>query len=540
MIIRIGIGFLVLVIVAGVIVNIYLNKFIANHLKSTVNDATKGLYSLNFQKVEVNVFTRKIVIRDAEISVDSSQIKKMLTTQIGPRFLLEGKFPTIELDQIHWMGFIFSKKLVAGALVLRSPKIILSQFNTKMDSTKDESSIQNVDAIKINNIQFDDGNVEYRHLKTNASAPTVYYLKKVRMDVSDVVLRNLSNPSGKAPFKKIELAITNYEFRTSDSLYFVGFHNLEYSSEKNEGKVAQLFIRPRLSEDAYAHKLPYQKERNDVLFENVTIENLQIDPLIEHGEVNIQNATIDSGHWNIYLNRVPPLPPSRNSVVPSQPLLKIPQGVSIDTLHINKFQLDYHEFNTATQETGEVKFNDITGSATNITNEKTVIAKKPHMVVDLHARLMGAGRFDAKFDFLLSDSSGQFSVEAKLGKMEGELLNPGFIALNKIAIKKGTIDEMHCIGKGNENGISGDVALLYHDLHIAVLKKDKEADTLKRRTVVSLVANVLVKNDNPMKDEPVRVAHNISVTRDHKKSYFNMLWMALFTGIIKIASGKQY
>jgi len=539
LIVKIGIAFLVLVIIAGLIANIYLNRFIANSLKSRVSAATNGLYTLNFRKVETNVFARKIAVLDAEIFVDSSHIKEMLTARVGPRFFLEGKFPTVELDKIHWMHLIFSKDLVAGALVLHSPNIILSQVNTQEDSAKNESPVQDLDGIKINSIHVDDGNVEYRYMKRNTETPTIYRLNKVRMDMEGVTLGNEKGASRKkAPFKKIELAIANYEFRTSDSLYFVGFHDLEYSSEKDEGKAAQLYIRPRLSADAYSNKLPYQKERNDVLFENVTLGNLEIDPLIERGEVNIKNVSIGSGHWNIYLSRVPPLPPARHNVVPSQPLLKIPQGISIDTLHVNKFQLDYREYNTATQETGQVKFNDVTGSAVNITNEKAAIEKNPHLVVDLKARLMGAGKFDARFDFLLSDSSGQFSVDARLGKMEGELLNPGFIPLNKVAIKKGTIDEMRCYGKGNQEGITGDVALLYHDLHIAVMERDKEADTMKRKTMVSLVANILVKNDNPKKDEPVRVARNISLRRDPRKSYFNMLWMALFTGIIKIASGK--
>jgi hypothetical protein len=107
-----------------------------------------------------------------------------------------------------------------------------------------------------------------------------------------------------------------------------------------------------------------------------------------------------------------------------------------------------------------------------------------------------------------------------------------------VAIKKGTIDELHCTGSGNEYAIHGDVSLLYHDLHIAVMGKDKDADTMKKKTVISMVANILVKNDNPKKDEPIRVANNISLKRDSRKSYFNMLWMALFTGVVKIASGK--
>jgi hypothetical protein len=47
-----------------------------------------------------------------------------------------------------------------------------------------------------------------------------------------------------------------------------------------------------------------------------------------------------------------------------------------------------------------------------------------------------------------------------------------------------------------------------------------------------------VKNDNPKEDEAVRVADKIVLKRDPRRSFFNMLWMSLFTGIVKIVSGK--
>ena len=123
LIVKIGVGILLFIALAGVIVDAYLNQFIASHLKSRISSATNGLYSLDFKQVDVNVFSRRISIKGAALHVDSSRVKKMLSEKVGPSYLLEGNFPTIELDQIHWMSLIFSKDLVAGALMLHSPDI---------------------------------------------------------------------------------------------------------------------------------------------------------------------------------------------------------------------------------------------------------------------------------------------------------------------------------------------------------------------------------------------------------------------------------
>jgi hypothetical protein len=89
---------------------------------------------------------------------------------------------------------------------------------------------------------------------------------------------------------------------------------------------------------------------------------------------------------------------------------------------------------------------------------------------------------------------------------------------------------------GDQNFIQGNISLLYHDLHVAVLEEDEENGGLKKKTFTSFVANILVKNDNPRKDEPARTANNIVLKRDPKKSFFNLIWMALFTGIGQIVA----
>src|SRR3954469_23258270 len=106
---------------------------------------------------------------------------------------------------------------------------------------------------------------------------------------------------------------------------------------------------------------------------------------------------------------------------------------------------------------GQVTFKNINGTATNITNDSSRLKKNPHLALDLNARLMGTGDFKARFDFLLTDPTGAFTVDAHLGKMDATQLNVAFIPLYKMEIKKGIIDEMRCNGQGSESGLMGKV-----------------------------------------------------------------------------------
>lgn len=77
--------------------------------------------------------------------------------------------------------------------------------------------------------------------------------------------------------------------------------------------------------------------------------------------------------------------------------------------------------------------------------------------------------------------------------------------------------------------------MLYNNLKIAVLELEKGQKEFKRKGLMSLVANVMVINEsNPLKNEKPRTA-NVTYNRDPRKSFFNLVWKTLFTGVKNIA-----
>jgi hypothetical protein len=89
--------------------------------------------------------------------------------------------------------------------------------------------------------------------------------------------------------------------------------------------------------------------------------------------------------------------------------------------------------------------------------------------------------------------------------------------------------------EGNERSATGEVKFIYDHLKINILKKDDDTHQLKRKGLMSLFANVLAINDsNPPDNGKVKVVHT-QYTRDPKKSFFNLVWKTLFTGIKETA-----
>jgi hypothetical protein len=64
-----------------------------------------------------------------------------------------------------------------------------------------------------------------------------------------------------------------------------------------------------------------------------------------------------------------------------------------------------------------------------------------------------------------------------------------------------------------------------------VLKK--KGDEYKKKAIISLLANVAVKNNNK-EGEDMRTA-NVVLTRNRYRSFFNFIWMTIFKGLKDVA-----
>jgi hypothetical protein len=66
-------------------------------------------------------------------------------------------------------------------------------------------------------------------------------------------------------------------------------------------------------------------------------------------------------------------------------------------------------------------------------------------------------------------------------------------------------------------------------MKVEVLKRDKKTNAIKKRRVLSIAANVLVQNNNP--DSKGLRTINAKYDRNIYKSFFNLVWKTVFTGM---------
>ncbi|MEP6595521.1 MAG: hypothetical protein ABJA71_06220 [Ginsengibacter sp.] len=106
------------------------------------------------------------------------------------------------------------------------------------------------------------------------------------------------------------------------------------------------------------------------------------------------------------------------------------------------------------------------------------------------------------FQFDLSKyKTGDFTMNLDIGAMDSTLLNPIAKPMGEFMIKKGSIQRGIAYVKGNNFKATGRGILLYKDLYLVGLKKNKDRPGgIKKKSVLSLIENVLlIKNFKSIK-----------------------------------------
>ncbi len=133
------------------------------------------------------------------------------------------------------------------------------------------------------------------------------------------------------------------------------------------------------------------------------------------------------------------------------------------------------------------------------------------------------------FKFFLNNAEGNFVATGAIPAFDPLILNKISIPMAMIKVDGGKINSMNFRFTGNNHGAKGDFLMKYQKLKVDVLKRDKDTRQVKKRGFASMVANLMLRNDNPDKKGLRKVSPGYE--RNIYKSFFNLVWKTVFTGI---------
>jgi len=520
------------------------NKQVRLQLRSYVQEMSDSLYTLQYADLHLNLLTGSLSLYKVSLVRDSAIYKKLQQQHKAPRFLYTFSADQVNLRYFKTLRYFRHKELSASALELHNPSVILELNSLNIDTTVHKNAYQNINkkihSLYLSTLLLDNINLKYTYVKKD-SGLIITQLSQLKVHIKDFLIDSiaLNDPTRFLYARNYEIALKDYKYRTPDSLYWMHVRDVNYSAAEQTLTIGQFSVDPRYNKHEFDIRAKTQRDRYDVQLNNITLYKLQPRLLLEQQVLWANKLAIATANVNIYHNRMLPMPPGNKlGQFPNQLLLKLALPIYIDTLIGRQAELSYTEINPKTQEAGKITFSHLHGTFRNITNIDTIIARNSHFIADMDAVLMNTGKLKARFDFSLKDNSGAFAVSGQVKSMDGKELNPILKPLGQIEIKSCRIDDVTFHMNGNEKGAAGEVTFLYSDLKVNILKKEEGTHEYKKKGLISLFANALViKDSNPAKGE-TRVGHP-HFTRDPQKSFFNLVWKTLLTGLKEVALGKN-
>ena len=436
----------------------------------------------------------------------------------------------LKLKGLNTNEIVKNKNIAVGSITC--PSITLYQppvENLKLTAshkrkTSDTSGFRHVYSIDMNHLDFP--KVDFIPAQKSN-----YHLGNISIKINEVkadeIMKLQTHPIDYS--KEAEISCDKISLNSDDGFYNYSIYNSSINTLRKELRISSVVVKPFLAPHAFANKAHFQKDRFDVVLKGISLKNINMQNVIDK-KIFASDLIINSASAKIYRDITKPLrDKSRVGNYPSQMLKRLDIPVNIAHASISNAFIQYTEHEKISDSSGVVTFTNTHLNISNITNMDDAIKKNNATTVSFQSDALGKIPIKGRFIFYLTGNGGRFQANGHVSGFDAQVMNKISIPMALIRLNTGKINSVDFDFNGTDHQANGDFVMKYEGLKVDVLKRDKDTKEVKKKGVTSLLANVLVRNNNPDNGELRK--KNPKYERDIHKSFFNLVWKTIFTGM---------
>jgi hypothetical protein len=524
--------------------NTHKKQIIGTQLEKAIAKKSHGLYKVHYDSLGLDEVKGQLILSSFTITYDTNKLERLKNENKIPYLLFNISIPEIRITGIETPRALIEKEISGRHLAIMNPVIEVIYTNAGKDSARNVPNeeiyrqiLGDLHLIRFDSVVISGADIVTKNLRTQK---TSIHFAGASISLFNVAIDSAANAdTSRLLFaKEISVVCNRFTWQSRSGLYNYQADLFKLQSSTSTMSMRSFFVHPSFSEDVFVKKFPVQKDRLDFALHNIEFRNTVFSRLL--GESIIaETLSVGSASFKIYRDRNRPEDKSSKlGNYPHQEIQRIPIPFEIKKAVINNAYIEYKEKSSITHQAGIVKLLNTSARISNITNRKPSISRNNEMKVEMQGSLLGKTALSAKWVFYLGDAHGRFAVSGRAGRGKAADLNVLVIPMGPVEFKSGEINSLNFDLSGTDNMMKGKLNLLYSDFHVALLKKDDDSVHFKRKKVISLFANMKIKNDNPQDDKPARIA-NIYIRRDVTRSIFNLVWKGMFAGIKEITGAPS-
>lgn len=515
-----------------------LKPLLTKRIQTAVLNSTDHLYHLSFKDIKYDIMSGKAYVLDVTMMADSTLYDSLKKAKKMPDNIYQGKVKEINLTGLRLWTIFTSEKLELNSINITNPIIEITHEKQLYNSFKTAQSPYQiiskfVKSFSVNKVTFNNINFTYKK-STNPKNSYVSRLENLDLEVSNLLISAESEKDSSRFYytKECIFKLDRLIFPTRDSLNTLKVNTIHFSTKTRSLSIDNILLQPRYKPMIYGNHTQGD-DRIGLFCKKLKFENINLKKLLEDKKIYADVLKINQGNVTVFTDTrdFHRSKKANYRPFPHQSFKDLPAKFYVKQMKLINFNVIYSEYNPETALVGNVKFNHITGTFSNLTNDTIPLAENPHCLVFLKAKLMNKADMYLKFNFNIAALKGDFTCSGKVYNMRMDCVNHVIKSLAMAKADDGFVNEFSFKVKGNKYGLNGSSILIYKDLKVSFFKNKDDDKTLKKRKFLSFIANTFViKDSNPTRKKPVRVAQ-INYRRVPEKSFFYMMWKGLVQGL---------
>ena len=542
-----------LLVIAGIVLaviacgiggwNYFKYRLIKHKMSNLLYKNTNGLYTVEYDSLFVDEVAGILSVTNLRIIPDTARYRQLYDDhQHAPALLVGVSIPQLHITGVKTPKAVLNREIEGRRIAISNADLVFyharPQDNPDKDSTKNPSLQETLLQLlnKLSHIKADTVSVDNTSLSYVDFIDDEQRIKgaSVSLHLYDILIDSTSvGDTSRFLFaRRGDINLHQVIINDEKGYYHYTADTIGFSTASRSLTIKDFRVVPLLGEDATMRASGVQTDRFDFHCGTISLKNLNL-PQLMNGAIVADTLLIAQGRFNIY--RDLSYPRSGKNMVgkfPHQALMKLPVPYSINKVVAPDAYIEYKERNPRSDSSGRLQLYHSTVVFSRFTNIDSLLAKDNLCTLSFHARFLNMATLKATIVLKLKDPHGRFTVKGSVSGFDAPRLNVMLRPVALVEAEKGHIGGLDFALDCDNYTSHGKLVLLYSDLKVSVFKKDTKEKRLKEKKLVSLIANMVVKDANPgRKDKGTPRAENIDYKRDTTRSFFNMIWKSILSGV---------
>lgn len=520
-------------------------------LGPAIASATRGLYGIEIGSVEGGIGSRDLVVHDVRVAPRPEALERLAAAGDLPalRFVLE--VDRFEIRGVDRAAVMTGRGLLADRIDVSRPTIHATfdapsheppraggRPPASADDVADwvDEALQGVPEVHIGTIDIRDGSSTVA--RAGASAGDGFSVGKVEMTFENLHIHEGAGHRGYGSLfsDDVRVEASAFDLGTgSGPSWQMG--TLSLSTGEGSARLTDVALDPGSTVPEYlARTSTYESDRKAFWFGRVEAEGIEFQRLIERLDLHMTRVVVagfrveilDDGHK-------PSSPPDRDPArMPHDLIRELDVGLDVQTLQLREGYVSYSERHPEAPLPGTITFEDVTGTARNLSNHPGRMSEETPAVWNIDAAIYGTVPLSLTAIMPLLAPPPSMRVEGRVDPFAAELLDPILVPLTGTELRGGEVLGVAFELDYAPQQVRGSFRAEYRGLRLGPVDRTSGQRDLKDVLVGFIASHFVIRNDNVSRPgEPARAAA-IRHPIDPHDSFFKILWQPLRDGAREI------